>query len=152
MASRNRYDTFQVERVQRADFSAMLTPSHRRGGELNTPFIDTFWPVESGDEEEALRRLEYSVNHMKAFFESDPTAHLIKAVDRDGEIAGVIRWNFFPRGYDPQANEVVDVGQFLPQGWEERVNIALWRDLRQEEMQCRQEWMPQGRPCWSESD
>ncbi|KAK5121846.1 hypothetical protein LTR85_004721 [Meristemomyces frigidus] len=155
-SSEGKPSPFQVAYMTSSDFSLMLTPSHRRGGDLVTPPISPLcWPIPEGDEadgDEALRRLEYSTSLHKAFFDRDPTVHCIKAINPDdGEIVSIARWNFFPRGYEFERDEVVDVGEFLPDGAlapEGPYVLDLYRDLRTKMMRERRDWTERGNPCW----
>ena len=141
---------FRVERMVRSDFSMMITPSHRRGGDLATPPISPLcWHVEPDEDDEALRRLEYSTEQQRRYFDLDPTAHLIKAVTADGEIVSMARWNFFPRGYDFGKTDPGDILDGLTGRVHDRMNVALWRDMWKSVMEMRNEWNVRNKPCWS---
>jgi hypothetical protein len=135
------------------DFSDMLRPSNRRGGDLTTAPLPFCWPVPEGDaraDDAALQRLEYSVNQQKKFFEVDPTAHFVKAVTDDGEIASVARWNFFPHGYEFEKNHLVDVGEFVPEGViapHGPFRLDFYRHLIERMMRLRRTWIPD-KPAW----
>ena len=130
------------------DFSEILRPRNRRGGDLTTaPIAPLCWPVAKGDEHEALRRLEYSTMRERKFFMIDPTCHTIKASTPDGEIASMARWNFFPEGYEFEKHEFVDYEEFLPPGALDVFKINLYRSLRQGMMRLRRGWMKKD-PSW----
>ena len=139
---------FAISRMAPTDFSEILRPRNRRGGDLTTaPIAPLCWRVAEGDDAEALRRLEYSTSRERKFFDVDPTCHTIKACTPNGEIASFARWNYFPEGYEFEKHEPVDVNEFLPPGALEVFHIDLYRDLRTGMMRLRREWMKKG-SCW----
>jgi len=143
--------TFRVERMTRTDFSEILRPYNRRGGDLTVPHIPLCWPVPEGDprdDDEALLWLEYSTRLQAKLFDTDPTSHFVKAVTRDGEITRIARWNFFPHGYDFERDELFDVGEFVPEGALEHYKIDLWQDMRTAVVMTRRDWIRKG-PAWS---
>ena len=139
-----------LSRMTQIDFSEVLRPRNRRGGDLTTaPIAPPCWPVAEGDEEEAVRRLEYSTLREFKFFRVDPTCHTSKVTAPNGEIASFAHWNFFPNGYDFEKHELVDVYEFSPTKVREVFKIDLYRELRTGMMKLREQWMRKG-PCWGE--
>lgn len=137
-----------ISRMALTDFSEMMRPRNRYGGDLTTaPIAPLCWPVADGDEVEATRRLEYSTLRERKFFQVDPTCHTLKVCAPNGKILSFARWNFFPEGYDFDKHELVDVYEFLPPGASDVFKIELFRSLRTGMMKLRQEWMKKG-PCW----
>ena len=150
MANDSTDPRFIISRMTSTDFSEILRPRNRKGGDLTTaPIAPLCWPVSEGDTAEALRRLEYSTKLELAFFKRDPTCHTIKACTPDGEIVSIARWNFFPTGYDFEKNEPVDLKEFLPPGALEVFKIELYSALRMGMMRMRREWQKSG-PSWGE--
>jgi hypothetical protein len=130
------------------DFSEILRPRNRKGGDLCTPPISPLcWPVSPDDHDEALRRLEYSTLRERKFFQVDPTCHHVKVCLPDGEIVSIARWNFFPAGYDFDVHEYVDASEFLPEGASGVFKIDLYREIRDGMMRLRRGWMGRG-PAW----
>lgn len=164
MASSHPSSPFLLERMVLTDFSSILRPSNRRAGDLCIPPVAPLcWPCASdidSDPEaslrdpEALIRLEYTMNISRAFFERDPTCHFIKAVTAEGEIVSIVRWHFYPHGYTIEANEPVDLGEFVLEGATVSeggvYNLELWRTMRVGMMRMRQSWMDKG-PSWGTS-
>ncbi|KAK5690311.1 hypothetical protein LTR17_025974 [Elasticomyces elasticus] len=143
---------FRVERMTSTDFSDILRPCNRRGGDLCTSPISLCWPAAEGSQvhDEELRRLEYSTFQQKKWFDIDPTCHFVKAVTKDGEIASIGRWNYFPNGYDKELHHVVSAIEFVPAGAavpEGPFQVELYRDIVLGMMGLRQSWMSKG-PAW----
>ncbi|KAK3646805.1 hypothetical protein LTR56_008292 [Elasticomyces elasticus] len=143
---------FRVERMTSTDFSDILRPCNRRGGDLCTAPLPICWPVPGEPQayDEELRRLDYSTKQQKRWFDIDPTCHFVKAVTKDGEIACIARWNYFPNGYDMELHHLVSATEFVPAGAaapEGPFRVELYRDMVLGMMGLRASWQPKG-PAW----
>jgi hypothetical protein len=141
---------FVVSRIEQHDFSSILRPRNRRGGDLATPPIPLLWPVDPEDSTASLQRLQYSNSIERKFFNVDPTAHQIKACTPEGEIVSIARWNFFPSGYDFSVHEYVDREALLPESGQGVMKIELYGALIKDMMSLRRQWQPKGQGCWGE--
>lgn len=156
MGSAKPTQPLRLVRMTATDFSEVLRPCNRRGGDLCPAPIPLCWPVPEGDptsDDAALQRLEYSFLQQKKFFDVDPTCHFVKVVTENGEIASFARWHFYPRGYDYDKDEPVEAEEFVPEGVlapEGPYQIELYRKLRWGMMRLRSSWQPKG-PSWGRS-
>lgn len=87
-----------------ADFPTLHSHATSPHGDLVAPAVPAFWPISEDVAPPSpahTTRLRWSLAHQQHIFESDATAHFVKAVDTDsGEIVALARWHYYPTGYD----------------------------------------------------
>lgn len=86
------------------DFPILHSHAASPHGDLVAPAVTSFWPI-PGDvappSPSHAARLRWSLAQQQHIFESDATAHFVKAVDTaSGEIVALARWHRYPTGYD----------------------------------------------------